>query len=555
MTGIAESLALLVITATVISYIAYKLNQPAVIAYLVTGILLGPAILSIAGETEATQIFSELGLVFLLFLIGLEINLKKVKEIAKPALITGTAQMLASTILIIPLTLLLGFKPVEAAVIGIACMFSSTALVVKMLSDLNESSSLPGRLNLGILLTQDLAVVLLMAVIGLNAGSPTAAALHLIEIIGLIAVVAVVSLLSSRKLLPKMLKHVSQDKHSFLIHGLAWAFVFISTAQFLNLSLEIGAFIAGLGFAQLPYSSELTERVRPMTDLFMAAFFINFGLKITPGSLLAIIPEALILSAAVMASKLIIFFVTLDRLKFTPSTSLKSALNLTQISEFSLIFAAVAASQNLIGSEIIGLISLTALITMGISSILIFNKQKAEKLLEPVIKLFEAEEKTDLEIKSVKDHAVVLGYDTLTQNLMDELEHQYSDIVIIDKNPDNVEKLAEQSHEFIFGDFRHSEIRESAAIRDAAIIISTASSFEVNKEVVEFSNHDTTLFVEADTVDQAEELYEMGADYVIVRNIIAGEKLGELLKTFFNNRQKFKEKAEQHKNSLNYGGS
>ncbi|PSH00015.1 MAG: potassium transporter Kef, partial [Nanohaloarchaea archaeon SW_4_43_9] len=181
-----EALALIIGLATVLSFIAKKTEQPTVISYILTGLILGPVGISLLGQTETTQLFSELGLVFLLFFIGLEINISKVREVLEPTVLIGIAQMALSAALGFATGFLLGFTVIESIFFGAAAMFSSTALVVKILTDKDEASTLPGRLDIGILLIQDIVVVLILAILTANFNSITGTLLRFGEILVMI---------------------------------------------------------------------------------------------------------------------------------------------------------------------------------------------------------------------------------------------------------------------------------------------------------------------------------------------------------------------------------
>lgn len=548
------SIAPIIIVATLLGALAKKTGQPTVIAYILTGLILGPVGINLASETGLTQLLSELGLVFLLFLIGLEIDIEEVKEVLKPTLGIAMIQMALTAAAGFIIANGIGFTTLESLVIGAAVMFSSTALVVKLLADRDEGSTLPGRLDIGILLVQDVIVILILALISIGSASPQQIAIRLVEVFTLISMIGILSYLSSKYVLPKILKQISDNQSAFFTHGVAWAFIFITAANHFNLSMEIGAFIAGIGFAQLPYSRELQERVRPLTDIFMAIFFINFGLNMAPSQLSAYFFEAILFSILIMIAKFGVLFSLIDQFKFTPETSFTASLNMTQISEFGLILGSLAASEGLISGEITGFLSLLAIITMGSSSYLIRYRDRLHKLSEDFLQRFESEEKNDIEIKSIENHALVLGYDRVSKNCLDALNKHFGQVVIVDRNPENVEKLANSKHEYIYGDLKHGEIRKAAGLDKAKLVLSVIPDIEVNKEIIEHTDHEPTLFLKADSQDQAGELYEMGAHYVILRNVLTGERMSEYLKLYLEDRELFKEEVEQDVNSIRYGG-
>ncbi|MFB6145395.1 MAG: cation:proton antiporter [Candidatus Nanohaloarchaea archaeon] len=552
--GLIEGFAVLIAVAALTGIIARKTGQPLVIAYILTGLLLGPVGLSLISENELTSMMSELGLVFLLFLIGLEINIDEIREVLGSTVFIGLSQMLLTLLLGYGLGTIFGLSNIGSVIFGVAAMFSSTALVVKLLTDRDEAFSLPGRLDIGVLLIQDVAVILILALITADASSIYALLERILEIAAMIGFIGGLSYLSSRYVVSRIFKDISDNQHAFFIHGIAFAFIFISTAHYLNLSMEIGAFFAGLSFAQLPYSRELQERVRPLTNLFMAIFFINFGLQIVPGELTAYIGEAVLASAVLVLGKFSIVFFLVDRSKFTPETSFRSALNLTQVSEFSLVLAALAFSQGLVGSEIVGLISLVTVMTMATSSYLIIFSGRIKQFAEPLLERLDSEEKKDIDMKSLENHALVIGYDEVTRHLLPVLEQDFDDVVVVDSDPEDIDELARSDYKFIYGDFRHGDIRKAASLQKADFIISVVPDFEVNREIVEYTGLEPTVFVKADSIEQAGELYDMGAHYVMIRNILTGEKMKDYIRLYLEDRDLFLEEVKPDIDKINYGG-
>lgn len=546
-------IALIVLTAVILGFLSRWSRQPTVIAYIATGVILGPAILNMAAQNSMTSLFSELGLAFLLFLIGLEINIEEIKGIFSETVAIATAQMALTAMIGFSVATFLGFEVIEASFIALAASFSSTAVVVKLLTDKDEISSLPGKIDVGILLIQDLVVVIVLTAFNTWLGSPAKFIQNLTELAILISVIGGLSMASSRFILPRIFRAISEDQHSFFIHGIGWTFVLITLTEYLGFSMEIGAFIAGISLAQLPYSSELRERIRPLTDLFMAIFFINFGLGLEPGLLGGLWKEALIASAALMIGKFIVIFGLTDQLKFTPETSFKAALNMTQLSEFALILAAVAATKGIIGQEIVGFLSIMVFTTMGASSYLLNFNQKIYELVEDIVKLLETEEKKDVEIKKIKNHAVIIGYDELARKIIPALEKEF-EIVVVDRNPRHTRKLSRSSHEYIYGDFKHGEIRKAARIKEAEFVASFSPERWVNKKIIEETTRDTTVFAKAESLEEAAELYEEGAHFVTVKNILAGEKLSQYVKLFLEDEELFFEEVKDDIEAIKWGG-
>ncbi|MFB6292131.1 MAG: cation:proton antiporter [Candidatus Nanohaloarchaea archaeon] len=548
-----QSLLVVVLVATALAFLARKTRQPTIIAYALTGIILGPVFLDAVTKTELTTFLSELGLALLLFLIGLEIDIEDVREIIRPTLLIAVGQMAATGALGYIVASLLGFALVESLFVGAAAAFSSTAVVVKLLTDKDEITSLPGKLDVGILLIQDVVVVVLLAVMNTEARTLGKVALHLGEVAALISLVGLVSLASSRYLLPRLFKKISGNQHAFFIHGVAWAFLLISLTAYLGISREIGAFIAGVSLGQLPYSSELRERVRPLTDFFMAIFFINFGLGLAP-SITASVTEALLAAAVLIVGKFVIMFSLIDRANFTPETSFKASINMVQTSEFSLILAAVALSAGFIGQGTAGFISMVALLTMSVSSYIITYSEPLHSRFEHLLERFESDEKQDFEVRELEDHALVIGYDELAKKVLEVLEQHYEQVVVVDRNSDNTQELATSDYEYIYGDFKHGEIRKASAVKDAGLVMSFSPEVWVNRKILEETDDDATVFVKTDKIEDAAELYELGAHYVIIKNILTADKMEEYLKLYLEDRELFQEEVSQEKHNIRWGG-
>ena len=545
----SESVALLIGAATVLGIIAQKTRQPKIIAYIIAGMVLGPVGFDLVKQGEMISLFSELGLVFLLFLIGLEINIEEIQEVLKPTIGIAVIQMALTFITGTLTAILVGFSGATAYVIGAAVMFSSTALVVKILTERDEETTLPGRIDVGVLLVQDVAVVVILAFFTVNFSTPAQAALKLVEIFLMISVVAATSFASSKYFFSKILKSISGNRLAFFTHGVAWAFLFISLADYLNLSLEIGAFIAGIGLAQIPYSRELQEDIRPLTDLFMAIFFMNFGIGISGSSLQTYFIPALIASTALITVKFTIFFLTIDRFKFTPETSFAASVNMTQVSEFGLILTSLAISQGFIKPEVSGFISLLAIITMASSAYLIRFRDRLQEYFKPVLLYFDSEDKTDLEVEKLENHVVIIGYGEMARRVCDKLSEEY-EIIVIDQNSDNARELAESNYRYIYGDFQHGKIRQGVNLEKAEFIISFSNQKQINNILLKDRKDETIVFVRANDFEDASEFYDLGADYVMLENILTGNRIAEYLEIYLEDKQLFNKEIKSDNTRL-----
>ena len=533
-------LALLVIGAATAAVLAKKFRQPSLVMYILTGLSLGPAgaalistipqvsITALVSETEYITLMSELGLAFLLFFIGLEIKIDDIKEVLGETLTISFTQMGLVALAFFGLSVLAGFEIIESAIIALAFMYSSTAVVVKILADKGEVETKAGKLDVSILLFEDVTVVLVMAVLSslAAAGSFSIASIGLSALkVGLfVALIAGAAIGSSRYLLPKFLRYASRDKHVFLIHGLAWLFLFTLISKQLGLSLEVGAFFAGVSIAQLPYSDELHEKVKPLTDFFLAVFFISLGLSLTTGDLLKYLWIAVGFSVAVIVLKMAFYYGLTYWQGFNKYNSFKASVNMTQTSTFSIVYAAVALESGLLDSAVVGLITIVALLTMGASSYMIFYSDRIYQLLGGNVKSKSGE-------KTTEKTAIIAGFNQAVTPSIDYISNEYENVTLVDRSIRTSNQAEElENVKFEFSDFRNIQTRKNQNVESADLLLNTIDDMDLNREILKEVSKDTTTILTAEDQKQASELSSKGADYVFVEEEAAAGKLTSILK-------------------------
>ena len=542
--ALTVDLAIILLSATVVGFVAKRTGQPTIIAYIVAGVLLGPAALGIVEVGELTETLSELGLAFLLFLLGIKMRIEEIRHVLAPIVRISIPQMIAVALVGGGISLALGFTPVESLLIGLAVMYSSTAVVIKMLTDKDEATSLHGKIDVGVLLVQDIVVVIILAV--LAAGRPDSAAevaTTLAVVLTLVAIITVVAIAASQYLLPRVFRRIADDKEVFFLVAISWAFLFVFVSENVNLflapfgieaylSIEMGAFLAGLAIAQLPYSKELQDRVNPLTDLFVMVFFVSVALDLEANELLFYWEEALLAALVLMPAKLVIFFLLIDRQGFDLETTFLGSVNMMQISEFGIIVGVAAQQGGFIGVEVLGFLTLLALVTMSVSVYFIEYNSRLFELARPYLSRWDTESEFAGEKKEYRDHAVVIGYDEVTKNALPLLAEHYEDVVVVDRRADHVETLDSEGYDAVYGDFRSATIRKDVALKKAEFVLSSSVQLEVNKALLEEVGGDATVIVEAERTEDALELYERGAHYVIVSGRLAADRLADYLEAY-----------------------
>ncbi len=568
--------AVLLIAATVLGFLARKTKQPTIVAYIVTGLVMGPigfAVLTsghlpfdlspfidgpFVAEDQLIEIISELGLGFLLFLLGMEMSFGKVKEIIKPVGFIAVGQAVLQGLASTGVALVLGFDLFTSLMIALATTFGATPIIVKVLGDKDDLNELYGRVDVGILIFQDLYLVVALAILTVGAMSGiNEIAFQISRVFFMMFVIAVAAYLTSKYVLPTLLRFSANNSTTLLTVGLAWAFLFIFASETFDVSVEIGAFLAGLALAQSPYSTELKERMEPVTNFFIVVFFASIGLTMEMSSLLVYWKEAVIASFLLLGINFCIVFGLYLSQNFDLETSFLGTISMLQVSEFSLVLGALAVQQGFVEPGILGFLSLMAIITMPTSTYYVmYNRQIFEKV-RPYLERFEPENPIETKDIRHRNHAVVVGYDESTRKLVPLLEEIYKDVLIVEKDPKVVEELKETghdykntdvSHELIYGDLIHEEIRNQSSLDNAALLVSMAPDHELNKKILE--ELDCLTILKAKNFEDAVELYDLGADYVIVKEHLAGEKVEDLLKLYLEDRELFLEEVETEKKKI-----
>ncbi|ADD03785.1 Kef-type transport system (probable substrate potassium) [Natrialba magadii ATCC 43099] len=530
--ALATDFALLIVAAAVLSYVARLTGQPTIVAYILTGVVVGPIGLGIVGEDQLIEILSELGLGFLLFLLGIEMRFDDIKEIMRPVGVIAVGQAVLQAIASTAVALALEFTLFQSLMLALATTFGATPIIVKVLGDKGDLKTLYGKADVGILIFQDIYLVLALAILAVGTVDDTAEiATSIGRVLILMALIGLVAYAASKYVLPSLLRASAANKSTLFTVGIAWAFVFIFAAEALELSVELGAFIAGLSLAQLPYSTELKERMRPATNFFIAVFFASIALQMERGQLLAYWQEALLACAALLVINFAIVFGLFYSQRFDMETSFLGTISMLQVSEFSVVLGALAVNEGFVEEGILGFLSLMALVTMPISTYYVRYNREIFARVEPYLSRFEREDTIEAAPVEYEDHAVIVGYNRFTAELATLLEDTVEDVVVVEDGAEYVEELAEGDHEFIFGNARHGEIRQEANVAEADVLVSVATRDDVNRRLVE-ETPETISIVRATTEESAQRLRDDGADYVVETAGLVGTELAELLATF-----------------------
>lgn len=509
------------------------LRLPLILAYIVTGIIVGPFLFK-DGSGNTFNLLRDLGLSFLLFLVGLEIRLDNLKQFGAQALKTGLTQIVVTTVLAILLGLALGYTLFANLFLGLALAFSSTVIVVKLLTEKRDFDSLYGRLSISILLLQDLLAIVVLILLSLNQKDASQSWFTSIANIFIGLVILGVVYWLHKNVLPYLFDRLARNIELLFLSSLAWLFLITAALGSIGFSLEIGAFVAGLGLASLKSEHQIAARVRPLRDLFVVIFFIILGSHVISSFNLQILFNALVFSSFVLLIKPLVLLFALGREGFARRTSFMVGISLAQISEFSLVLLFLGLSNGILSEEAVASVTLASVITIAVSSYWLVFANKIYRRVDKYLKVFESKSLV-LEKRETTDlsgHIVLIGCNRLGWEILKQIQKQSGQILVVDFNPGVVKSLEAAQVENIFGDVSDPDIFEAAGIKKSSLVISTVFDSGDTKQLLEETSHleiKPTVFVTAAVREDAVEFYRLGADYVIVPRILSGHQVAHLL--------------------------
>lgn len=538
-TFIIELSAIIVIAAA-LAYIFNKLKQPILISYILTGFIVGPAAFGLISSYTEIQALSELGIAFLLYAIGAELDINKLKTMKFGIITTTILQMLICFCAgFLAAYYLLSFNLMQSMFVGAIVSISSTAVVMKYATDQNIASTLRVKIMLSILLVQDFLTMLFLPLIinSNNAFNVLNIALVLGKIIFIVAIAMLINILLFKNVVKDSVK-----KHDlFFMISLASCFGFIWISSIINFSIIIGAFIGGLILTNYPYNLEVMEHISEIKMFFSMFFFVFLGMQITNLNNLNI-SLILILFLISYLLKPIILFLGLLFSKYDENTSFYAATGLSQISEFSLVFCQYAILSGVfseaLGSNLIMFIAISMILTPYI----LYYNQNINNLSSKLTKNVERFVQTTFKIKTdnisnleninpeLKDHIIIFGLGRMGQGILNgiikDTKIQKKQIVVVDDNPEPVLDAIEKGVYGISGQADNKEILQRLNIDKAKLVIITIPFYDVNQNILKhIDTKRTTVFARAYYIQEAYDLYSKGVAFVVVPQVLAANQL------------------------------
>ena len=530
-------IAIALVIAAALGFIAHLLRQPTIIGFIVAGLIIGSLGQFQLGDPEVLEYMASIGITLLLFIVGLEMNFREIKEVGAPAILTGLGQIIFTFGIGYWILSVLGFAPLVAIYIAIALTFSSTIIIIKLLSEKKELATLHGRIVLGFLLVQDfVAIMILVFLAGLQVGE--AVGLSLVLALAKSAVLIGLTIFLSR-LLPKVLDFIGSSSEMLFLFSVAWSLgiAAFAASPLVGLSIEIGGFLAGLALANSSEHFQIAARLRPLRDFFLILFFIGLGGKMAVGLGSVALSQAALLSVFILVGNPLVVLFVMGLLGYRSRTSFLSSLTVAQISEFSLIVMAVGWRLGHVSLADVSLVTTVGIITIFVSSYLIIYSGYLYKIFKRPLRFFEFRKNLREEVSlaaDLSDHIVLIGAHRLGQNILRALSGAKQNFVVVDYDPEIVQKLKDKKIEVFYGDAADEDIQELAGLERAKVIIAAIPAFNDNAAVLFAArrlNPKAKVVLTADSEWAAKEFYRLGADYVILPHFLGGEHLaGAILK-------------------------
>jgi len=527
-------IAVILLVSALAGLVAVRLHQPLVVAFVAVGVVVGPSFLGVVQPGSELELFAELGVALLLFVVGLKLDLHVVRDLGPVALVVGAVQVAVVAVAGAGLALAVGMEVEAALYVGIGLALSSTVIVVKLLSDRHEIDDLHGRLAVGILIVQDLfAVVAMIAVAsaGEEESGSLAAALASAVLGGAALLVVLAALM--RWVLTPLLHALARNADLLLLFAIAWAVGVAAASEAVGMGPEVGAFLAGFSLASTPYREAIGSRLVTVRDFLLLFFFIDLGSRLEPGEAVDQLAVALLLSAFVLVVKPLVIVAVLGALRYRSRVALETGLSLAQISEFSLILAALGLRYGHIDEETTTLMIVVALVTITASSYLLLNSEAIARRVAPALQLLEREPPVHAppEHEAPPD-VVVVGLGRYGEGIVSGLLERDVDVLGVDFDPVALSRWAQAGVAVLYGDAEDPELPHLLPLPESGWIVSSIRRTDANLALLHAlakRGYAGRVAVAAHRQADAERLLAAGADRVLLPYASAAREVVELV--------------------------
>lgn len=536
-------LAFILLLAAVLGALGKVLKQPLIVTFILLGIIVGPSVLDVVHSKDKIYLLAEVGISILLFIVGLKLDLRLIKSIGKVALTTGLGQVFFTSAVGYLIGLALGFSHLHSFYIAVALTFSSTIIIVKLLSDKREIDSLHGQIAIGFLIVQDMVVILVMIILSaIGQTVETSVAANMFRTLFLSILLVGFTLVMMKWVIPKVTFYLAKSTELLSLFAIAWALTLASVGEIIGFSAEVGAFLAGVSLASTPFKEAISSRLTSIRDFLLLFFFVNLGANLNLEAIGGQIGPAIIFSLFVLIGNPIIVLILMGLMGYRKRTSFLAGLTVAQISEFSLIFAALGLQIGHLNENIVGLITLVGLLTIGISTYLIIYSYQIYEFIAPAISIFQKKAPTQNE-----DSAILLGeYDLiifgigrfgskLAYYLDQRKEISY---LGVDFDPNLVRRWQSEGKPVIYGDLEDPDILEQIPWNKAKCILSTIPDAQQSVRLIDGLNQNGfrgKIFVTATQDKELELLGAISENQILMPHRMAAENFyNSFLSKIFN---------------------
>ena len=555
MTELFIQLSVILGIALIFALLMKSLRQPLIVGHILTGFIVGPTILGVVAAGDAIDAFGNIGVIFLLFIIGLSLRPKLIKDVGKISILTGVGQIIFTTLLGFIIGWLVGYDLISALYLAIAFTFSSTIIILQLLYTKEEHETLYGRISIGFLLVQDFAAMILF--LFLSSLMPGVSLMQAVTVIAIkLMIVAICGYVLMSWIVPRIAEKFSRNKETLFLFSLFVCFFFVVFFDAFGFSRELGALLAGIMLSVSPHHRDIAIRLAPLRDFFIMMFFIVLGTQVSLHTLTSQWLTISIFSIFILIGNPLIVMAIMKPLGYSLATSFYSGLTVAQISEFSLILLAAGASLGHIPFSIISTATVVGLITIFCSSYFIMHNKFLYIKFEPLLRSIFGPDKVRDKPEHVAGIDVILfGCHRLGGGIVDALEGIGAKFVVVDHDPAIATILRAGNIPHVLGVADDPGLLDSLPLSRVKSVISTIPDFEVNRNIVEYirgRNKEAIILCVANHQEQAAALYESGATYVIVPPFLGRLYLVDLLTHYRLDKAKYERERQTHMEELVY---
>ncbi len=548
-------ISLVLALATAVSFVMKYLKQPLIVGYILSGIIAGPYVLDIMHSHETLELFSQFGITILLFIIGIHLSPKVIKELGRTSFLVGVGQIVFTSIIGFAIALFLGLSKIAALYVAIALTLSSTIIILKLISDKGDTHKLYSKLTISLLIVQDLVatfVLLLISSFSSSENSMTGATFLPIIFKSLVMVAGFAVII--KFILPKLTRFASKNQELLFLFSLTWGFGIALVSTFVGLSIEVGALIAGVAISSSDYAEEISSKLQPLRDFFVVLFFVFLGSNMVLDITVSDLIPVFVLSTFVLIGNPIILILIMNLLGYHKKTSYMAGMAIAQISEFSLILATLGLNVGHLDKKTVTLITFVGLLTISGSSYLITYSEKIYPYISKVLNFLELRKNnTKTKEKKAKFDVFLFGFNRSGNDLLTTFRDMSYITAVVDFDPDTKMRLPQKFKHFFYGDASDIEFLQKLNLSSAQLVVSTLPTVEANMLLIKYIKKieaKAAILLYAHTKKDALKYYDEGADYVVMPHHIGVRHTAQLLKRTGISTNSFKRRKSLHLKEL-----